>query len=535
MARYKFGPFLLDQRAYLLTGTAGTVELSPKAIDLLLLLVNEPGVLFTKDGIFDRLWPDVTVTDNALTQVVSELRQALGDKPGAPQFIETVARRGYRWIAAVEVEAPASSAEAQSGKAQHLTLEGPHAQAAHLQSAIVTALMAGLRVTIAATSTQPGATRETSSLEAHRLTSDGRVKLETLEPQSIQSAVADFTRAIALDPSYTAAHIGLAHARFWMFQATRARNRPDRAELNAAIAHAERAAALDPASPEPHAALAFFLSMTPRHEDARREGQLAVSMEPGNWRYQFQLGVAVWGSERLECLSGVMRQFPALTHAHFAAAMVHIARNDLVAADAILDEGLETQRHTASDRLPGRGLHWLRGLIAFRRTDAAAAKRLFAAELAADGDDLFAAEFAMDAESATGFVSLEEGDAAGAAASFSRALERVPDHARSWAGLAAARARLGETRLAREARHRAEDARRDLAAHGREAEAAMAAALAHTLDGDLAAACGEISRLLDNSPPGLPGWTTPVEPWLRAHLDRPDVQALLKRLAERAS
>lgn len=440
MSRFRFGPFLLDQLAYLLAGAAGTVELSPKAIDLLLLFVNEPGVLFTKDGIFDRLWPDVTVTDNALTQVISELRQALGDKPGSPQFIETVARRGYRWIAAVDVEAALPSGPTSNGATpQHLALDGPAAQAAQLQSAIITALMAGLRVTIAATPTQPGGARETSSLEAHRLTSDGRVKLESLDPKSIQSAVTDFTRAIALDPNYTAAHIGLAHARFWMFQATRARNRSDRSELDAAIAHAERAVELDPASAEPHAALACFLSMTPLHEDARREGQLAVSIDPGNWRYQFQLGVAVWGSERLECLASVMRQFPALTHAHFAAAMVHIARNDLAAADAILAEGLETQRLTASDRLPGRGLHWLRGLIAFRRGEIASARRLFDAELAADGDDLFAAEFAMDAESARGFLALEEGDAAGAVARFTRALERVPDHARSWAGLAAAR------------------------------------------------------------------------------------------------
>lgn len=532
MARYRFGPFVLDQRAYLLTGEAGTVELSPKAIDLLLLLVNEPGVLFTKDGIFERLWPDVTVTDNALTQVISELRQALGDKPSSPKFIETVARRGYRWIAPVETE---GGGAASGAAVQHLTLDGPAAQAAQLQSAIVTALMAGLRVTIAATPTQPGSARETSSLEAHRLTSDGRVKLETLEPKAIQSAAADFTRAIALDPSYTAAHIGLAHARYWNFQATRARNRPDLAELNAAIAHAERAAALDPASAEPHAALAFFLCMTPRVEDARREGRLAVAIDPGNWRYQFQLGAAAWGRERLECLTSVMHQFPALTHAHFAAAMVHIARNDLDAADAVLSEGLETQRHSASDRLPGRGLHWLCGLIAFRRGNAAAAKRAFAAELAADGDDLFAAEFAMDAESAHGFVALAEGDAEGALARFSAALERVPDHARSWSGLAEARTRLGDKRKAKDARERAADARRDLASHGREAEAAMAAALELTLGGDVPAACAEIARLLDQTPPGLPGWTTPVEPWLRPHLDRPEVQALLKRLADRAN
>jgi DNA-binding winged helix-turn-helix (wHTH) protein/tetratricopeptide (TPR) repeat protein len=531
MSTFRFGAFVLDQRAYLLTGEGGTVELSPKAIDLLLLFVNEPGVLFTKDGIFDRLWPDVTVTDNALTQVISELRQALGDKPSAPRFIETVARRGYRWIAKVEADTP-SVAPPHGGPAQVFAAHS--AEAEQLQSAIVTALMAGLRVTIAATPTQPGSARETSSLEAHRLTSEGRVKLETLDPKSTQSAVADFTRAIALDPSYTAAHIGLAHARFWMYQATRARNRPDRAELDSAIAHAERAAALDPASAEPHAALAFFLSITPRVEDARREGRLAVSIDPGNWRHQFQLGIAAWGGERLECLSAVIAQFPALTHAHFAAAMVHIARNDLDAADAVLAGGLDTQQRTSSDRLPGRGLHWLRGLIAFRRGDDAAAGAAFDAEIASGGTDLFADEFAMDAKSARGFVALAAGDAQSAADWFGRALTRVPEHARSWTGLAAARARLGDARGAVAAQMRAEEARADLAAHGREAEAVMAEALAAVLNDEVAAGCAAINRLLDATPAGLPGWTTPVEPWLRPHLQRPDVQMLLQRIADRA-
>ena len=59
-------------------------------------------MLITKDELLSAIWPDVTVTENALTQAISDLRQALGDDPSSPTYIQTVARRGYRFIAAVE-------------------------------------------------------------------------------------------------------------------------------------------------------------------------------------------------------------------------------------------------------------------------------------------------------------------------------------------------------------------------------------------------------------------------------------------------
>lgn len=515
------------------------IPLSPKAVDLLLLMVMQPGVLFTKDEIFDRLWPDVTVTDNALTQVISELRFALGDKPSAPAFIETVPRRGYRWAAKVdasgddEAPAPAASAAATS-TSTGVELQAQTAQAAQLQSAIVTALMAGLKVTITASPSQANTARETSSLEAYRLATDGRVKLETLDPVSVQSAVADFTRAIVLDPAYAPAHIGLAHAHFWIFQSTRVRSRPDMAALNTAIAHAERAVEIDPSLAEAHAALAFFLSITSRLDDARTHGRLAVSMEPGNWRHQFQLGIAAWGSERVEQLTSVMRQFPTLTHAHFGAAYVYIARGDFDAADAILANGLDVQRSTPTDRLPGRGLHWLRGLIAFRRGDAATARQHLDAELAADGQDLFADEFAVDALTAHGFIEIEEKHPAEAARFFERALERVPDHARAWIGLAQARRRMGDEAGEADARRRGEQGRRDLEKHGRAGEAATAGMLGCLLDGDIKDACALATQYLESTTPCMVMGTLPIEPWMRGFATDLRVAAVLKLLADRA-
>jgi len=98
---YRFGPFSVDPAAYRLSREGEVIPLSPKIIDLLLYLVARPSTLVSKDELFKALWPDVAVTDNALTQAVSELRQALGDDPAEPSYIQTVARRGYRFIAPV--------------------------------------------------------------------------------------------------------------------------------------------------------------------------------------------------------------------------------------------------------------------------------------------------------------------------------------------------------------------------------------------------------------------------------------------------
>src|SRR5918993_5803119 len=108
-ARYRFGPFFLDGASFRLMQGDAPLAASPKVIDLLLYLCARPSTLVSKDELFRALWPDVAVTDNALTQVISELRQTLGDDPAKPRFVQTVARRGYRFIAAVEAVAPASA------------------------------------------------------------------------------------------------------------------------------------------------------------------------------------------------------------------------------------------------------------------------------------------------------------------------------------------------------------------------------------------------------------------------------------------
>ncbi|HEX7138618.1 MAG TPA: winged helix-turn-helix domain-containing protein, partial [Vicinamibacterales bacterium] len=114
-ANFRFGPFLVDRRRYCVLRDDRSVELTPKLLDLLIHLLDHAGSLVTKEQLLDALWPDANVTDNALTQAVSELRDALGDDAGSPQFIKTVARRGYRFVAPVtRIEVSGSDSRAGS-------------------------------------------------------------------------------------------------------------------------------------------------------------------------------------------------------------------------------------------------------------------------------------------------------------------------------------------------------------------------------------------------------------------------------------
>jgi DNA-binding winged helix-turn-helix (wHTH) protein len=101
---YRFGPFRADRISYRVFEGDRALDLTPKLLDLLFYMVERPATLVTKEELLDQVWPGANVTDNALAQAISDLRDALDDSPGAPTYIRTVARRGYRFVAAVEVE-----------------------------------------------------------------------------------------------------------------------------------------------------------------------------------------------------------------------------------------------------------------------------------------------------------------------------------------------------------------------------------------------------------------------------------------------
>ena len=100
--RYRWDHYVLDLDACRLERDGVGVALEPKAFNLLAVMVQRPGHLFTKQEIFDLVWPGTAVTDHALTRIVAQIRRALGEEARDGRFLETVPTRGYRWVHPVE-------------------------------------------------------------------------------------------------------------------------------------------------------------------------------------------------------------------------------------------------------------------------------------------------------------------------------------------------------------------------------------------------------------------------------------------------
>lgn len=107
--RYRFGVFEADAATEELRRQGMRVKLNAQPFQVLLMLLERPGELLLREEISHRLWPDGTFVDfdHGVNSAVNRIREALGDTAGSPRFIETLARRGYRFVAPVERISPA--------------------------------------------------------------------------------------------------------------------------------------------------------------------------------------------------------------------------------------------------------------------------------------------------------------------------------------------------------------------------------------------------------------------------------------------
>jgi len=94
---YEFGPFRLDTTQHLLLCGDQPVDITDKAFELLVVLVQNNGSLVDKEALMNKVWPDVIVEDATLAQNIRTLRKALGDSADEPCYIETVQKHGYRF------------------------------------------------------------------------------------------------------------------------------------------------------------------------------------------------------------------------------------------------------------------------------------------------------------------------------------------------------------------------------------------------------------------------------------------------------
>src|SRR5579864_7805995 len=103
---FRFGVFEADQLTGELRKQGRRMQLQGQPFDILVMLLERPGELVSRTQIRERLWPEGTFVDfdHSLNTAVNKIRDVLGDSASSPRFVETLARRGYRFIAPVQLE-----------------------------------------------------------------------------------------------------------------------------------------------------------------------------------------------------------------------------------------------------------------------------------------------------------------------------------------------------------------------------------------------------------------------------------------------
>src|SRR5688500_16005707 len=115
---YRFGEFTLDADQRVLLRHGKPLLLAPKVLETLLTLVQNGGRIIEKEELMKRLWPDTFVEESNLTYCIVQLRKTLGDEARHPSYIETIPKRGYRFM--LDVEEVLSDTEDVSIKAPRL-------------------------------------------------------------------------------------------------------------------------------------------------------------------------------------------------------------------------------------------------------------------------------------------------------------------------------------------------------------------------------------------------------------------------------
>lgn len=228
---YRFGLFQLDAQHMQLTRNGRAISLTRQTAQLLLQLVESSGEVVSREAIRAHLWGHSFLeVDPAINQCVRRLRAALDDDPRKPLYVETLPRRGYRFICPVEVRADST---AQAPPTRMIRATGTIAGAA---------LVGGLALALVV----PASRTWSRDLEANAgaagsgaLLAQASARLDRREPSLVERAIADLESAAAGDPANGAlqARLAVAHSRLFWYS-----GRPQAAR--AARHHLRRAEAL---------------------------------------------------------------------------------------------------------------------------------------------------------------------------------------------------------------------------------------------------------------------------------------------------
>ena len=119
-----FGPFILTANERLLTKTGAPVELSARALDVLMVLLSTPNEVVSKHDLLNRVWPDVTVEEGSLRFHIANLRKALGDGQEGARYIATLPGRGYCFVAPISRSSDRRVPQAAAASFPYVNLPG---------------------------------------------------------------------------------------------------------------------------------------------------------------------------------------------------------------------------------------------------------------------------------------------------------------------------------------------------------------------------------------------------------------------------
>ncbi len=402
-ATHRFGPFRYDARTGELSRDEGTIRLSPRLAAVLEVLLDHPGELVERETLRERIWPHTFVDfEHGLTAAINELRAALADSAHRPTYIETMPRRGYRWLAPVErIE------RVPGGKVFHTP-----SMARRRAVLAIASVVAVVALMLAAVLPQVSSRRTAGAgaVEARRLAARGEIELSGRSADEVRSSITDLRRTIALDPGYAPAYAALASAyttavRFGHLsprEAHPAASEAARAAVglrsdlaaahvalgdvlfflewdpDAAEAEMQRARELAPEDPVVLGAYARFLQKTCRFEEAIAVCRRLLDRDPrqGTLRLATAYLEARRFDEAIAVLSPEVEGTPAVSSASLALAAAQAARGDCVEALALADRGRPLLEVEPEDGVAAVMRGWVLARCG-RETDARAVVRAY--------------------------------------------------------------------------------------------------------------------------------------------------------------
>lgn len=304
LAAFAVGEFQADRSSGMLVGKRSQQRLEPKVMDLLVLLASRAGRVVPRDDIMAELWPGLVVGDDSLARTLSKLRQALGDDAKAPRYVETIAKRGYRLIAAVQPAAVEVGTVAAPGPAPE---PGPSRHRAW--TVLLLAAVAGLAIVVPWL--PPRNARPPPSEDSTRLLARADDYYFQFSRADNEAAIELYQRVLGLHPDDPLAMAGLANALVqrcvrWpqddaetpqtftrlgdaLANGHLARE-PARSQLQRALLLAQRAVQLAPDAAATHKALGFVASAERRFDTALGAYRRAVALDPDAWGPLINIG-----------------------------------------------------------------------------------------------------------------------------------------------------------------------------------------------------------------------------------------------------